>query len=82
MTDEIKITYLEFDDQGIGVHRTLITRLIYVEYMQHGVRHHAYAEPAYDAYRGTDDAGEHGIPDDVREHLALLIAPHLRSVPR
>lgn len=71
----IVITYWEGDE---SLAKPAITRLVYAEWTRNGVKEHAYATQDDDPYGKEDDAADNVIPDDVRETLALLIAPSLR----
>ncbi len=88
MPDDIVIIYWEGDDTRV----LPFTKLEYVEWMRGAKSYYAHAdESKFDPFgefgddltEWEDDRGnyEHrGIPDDVREALALLIAPTLRRL--
>ncbi len=79
MTDTIVITYWEGDDRQVPP-KTPFTKMINAEWTRNGVEQWARAD---DTLWDAPGKGEVlGIPDDVRETLALLIAPSLskRSV--
>ncbi len=76
MTDTIVITYWEGDDRQVAP-KTPFTKMIYAEWTRNGVEQWARAD---DTLWDAPGKGEVlGIPDDVRETLALLIAPSLRK---
>ena len=76
---KIGVTYWEADEKSFGGVPQPITRLVYAEWIRDGLPEQGYATAEDDSYCGTRDEGMHYIPDDVRETLALLIAPHLRE---
>ena len=89
----IIIEYIEGDDVQHGTPKKPFTALAYVEWSKDGKSYYAHADEtkfnrfnelrvADEAFEYEDSAGnwEHrGIPDDVREAIALLIAPSLRK---
>jgi hypothetical protein len=87
---EIIIEYIEGDDVQTTPSKPF-TALSYVEWRKNGRSYYAHAdETSFDALNEADeDADEYedsagnwehrGIPDEVREHIALLIAPSLRA---
>ncbi len=71
---DIKIMYWEGDDSHMM--KKPFTRLTYAEWLQDGVSDAGYGTDADNAYRNNPD--DHAlIPDDVREHIALIVAPSL-----
>ncbi len=87
--DQIIITYWEGDDvqhTRTGKPQSPFTKMVYAEWTRNGVPQWGFAdEEKFDPLAElpedqTEGAnGEvRGIPDDVRETLALLIAPSLR----
>lgn len=75
MSDKIEIRY--FETNADALNGGPLSRLVYAEWKRNGVPEMAYASEEDDAYRRTADAGLHEIPDDVREEIALKIAPSL-----
>ena len=76
MTDTITITYWEGDDKQVG-QKAPFTKITYAEWVRNGIDEWARADESL-----WDDPGAGevcGIPDDVRETLALLIAPSLKA---
>ncbi len=88
MTDTIVIEYWEGDDNKPKRPFSAVT---YVEWTRNGKSYYGHADESQfnygeDTPEGVDELlnptghWEHrGIPDDVRETLALLIAPSLRK---
>ncbi len=78
MTGQIIITYWEGESP--------FTKMTYAEWTRNGVPQWAHADeakfdPLGELPEDATDGGNgevRGIPDDVRETLALLIAPSLR----
>ncbi len=74
MTDTITITYWEGDESKTHP----LTKLYYAEWTRNGIAEYAHADEELFTADPRDNEVR-GIPDDVRETLALLIAPSLKA---